>query len=257
MSSDIKDLVKKYWDKMPCGTRNIKYVEGTLEYYEAVSRNRYEIERWTHPFLEFGKWKGKRVLEVGCGVGSDLIEFAKQGAVITGMDLSPKSIELAGKRLELYKCAGNVFQGDAERIPFKDDTFDMVVSIGVLHHTPDIERAIGEIHRVLKEDGEIRIMLYHRASLVGLQMWLLYGLLAGNPFRKWDEIFYNHHESIGTKIYTVKEVKKMFVNFKHVEISTIVTMHDIRYARNKYLPICFKQLVPHCLGWNILIKGKK
>jgi ubiquinone/menaquinone biosynthesis C-methylase UbiE len=257
MSQELKKQIKEFWDKVPCGTGGIPYPEGTKEYYEAIAQNRFKKEFYIADFVDFERWRGKKVLEIGCGAGSDLIKFAQHGADITGIDLSSKSIELASKRLEVYGLSGKAIEADAETLQFEDNTFDAIYSCGVLHHTPDIIKAISEVRRVLKPDGEIRIMLYHRPSIVCLQMWILFGLLKGNPFKSIDDIFYNNHESVGTKVLTVRETHELFKDFKDLDIKTIVTMHDIRYARNRYLPAWFMKLVPHSLGWNLLIKGKK
>ncbi len=257
MQENLKTLVKGYWDAVPCGTRGIKYPEGSVKYYEAVSANRYKVDYYLPDFCEFGKWRGKRILEVGCGVGSDLCEFARNGAIITGMDLSTKSVELARKRMELYRLTGDVFEGDAEKIPFGENTFDMVYSHGVIHHTANHDKAVSEIYRVLKPSGEIRIMLYHKPSVVILQMYLVYGLFKLRPFCNVDEILANHHESKGTRAYTTKQVQLMFSKFRHVEVKTVVTSYDIRYARNRYLPRFMMRFIPKNFGWNILVRGEK
>lgn len=258
MSEELKKQIKDFWNAIPCGTGGIKYAEGTVAYYEEISRIRYQKEIYLKKEIaEFNKWNQKKLLEVGCGVGSDLVEYAKNGALVTAIDLSKKSVELTQDRLKLYGLKGEVYEADAESMPFEDNRFDVVVSFGVLHHTPDMAKAISEIYRVLKPGGEIRIMLYHKPSMVCLQMWVLYGLLAGKPFRKIDDIFYYHHESIGTKVFTANESKKLFAKFRDLNIKTVATLYDIRYGRNSYLPrwmICF---VPNVLGWNTFIKGKK
>ena len=248
----VKLKVKEYWDKVPCGTGNIAELEGTLSYYEAISENRYWVEPFIPEFAEFDKWKDKNVLEVGCGTGSDLIEFARKGAIVTGIDLSTKSIELAKRRLEIYQYVGGVFEADAESLPFEDNTFDMVYSLGVLHHTPDTEKAISEIYRVLKPGGNVKVMLYHKYSLVSLQVKILYGLL-----KNIDRLMAEHMESVGTKVYTVGEVRHMFSMFDNLKIKTRVSKHDIRYQRHKYLPDIFLKVVPDRIGWHITIDGTK
>ncbi len=182
-----KEAVKQYWDNEPCGTRDIPYPVGSLAYYEEIAEKRDKLEPFIAQYAQFDKWKGKKVLEVGCGVGSDLIRFAEAGAIVTGIDLSPRSVFLAQERLHLYKYNGVVIEADAENIPYKDDAFDFVYSMGVLHHTPNIEKAISEIYRVTKSGGKICAMLYHRNSIVALQMYLLFGLFALKPWRSTGE----------------------------------------------------------------------
>jgi ubiquinone/menaquinone biosynthesis C-methylase UbiE len=257
LSEELKKQIKDFWNTIPCGTGVTKNAQGTNEFYEDVSAYRKKRELFIPKYAEFEKWKGKKILEVGCGAGSDLIEFAKNGAVVSGIDLSNKSVELTIKRFELYGYKGVIKEADAENLPFDENTFDMVISNGVIHHTPDIVKAISEIYRIVKPDGEIRIMLYHKYSIVSLQMWIVYGLLKGKPFRSLDEIFYYHHESIGTKVYSAEDARELFSQFRDVEIKSVVSTHDVRYGRTRYLPNWTMKLVPDCLGWNLLVKGRK
>lgn len=252
-----KELVKQYWDNEPCGTRDIPYPVGSLAYYEAIAERRDRLEPFIAEYDQFDKWKDKKVLEVGCGVGSDLIKFAQAGADITGMDFSPRSVFLAKERLELYKCSGKVDEGDAENLPYNDGVCDFVFSWGCLHHTPNLEKAISEIHRVTKSGGKICVMLYNRHSIVALQMYLLFGLFKLRPSRSVADILANHHESLGTKAYTVVEVKQMFSAFRNLRIDTRITSYDLRYGRDRYLPIWIGRVIPQRFGWNIIVRGQK
>ena len=252
-----KEVVKQHWDEEPCGTRGIPYPVGSLAYFEEIAARRDRIAPCITDYVQLEKWKGKKVLEVGCGVGSDLIRFARSGACVTGIDLSSRSAFLAKERLHLYHYEGTVLEADAEDIPFVDDAFDFVYSLGVLHHTPDTQKAISEIYRVAKPGGEICIMLYHKPSLVTLQMYLLFGLFALKPFRSVEDILANHHESLGTKAYTVNEAQKMFTMFRELKVETCITSYDLRYKRDGYLPTWVGNLVPNYLGWNIILKGRK
>jgi SAM-dependent methyltransferase len=252
-----KESVRKYWNGTPCGTSGIAYAEGSLEYFEAIARNRNRLEPFIAEYAYFEKWAGKKVLEVGCGVGSDLLRFAKARAQVIGIDLSPKSASLARSRLYAYECQGDVLVADAEDLPFKSKEFDLIYSWGVLHHTPNPEKAIREIYRVTKLGGEICLMLYHRHSLVAVQLYLLFGLFAFRPFRSLKDIIANHHESPGTKAYTVAEARQMFSAFKGLEIKVRLTPYDLRYKRDKYLPRWVGKLIPQRLGWFMVIRGRK
>lgn len=252
-----KESVRRYWDDIPCGTGSIAYPEGSLEYFEAIAENRNQLEPFIAEYAQFEKWAGKKILEVGCGVGSDLLRFAKAGAQTVGIDFSPKSAFLAKSRLHAYNHQGDVLVADAENLPFKEEEFELIYSWGVLHHTPNPERAIHEIYRVTKPGGEVCIMLYHRHSLVALQLYLLFGLLAFRPFRDLKDIIANHHESPGTKAYTVAEARQMFSVFKELEIKVRLTPYDLRYKRDRYLPRWVGKLIPQRLGWFIVIRGRK
>ena len=252
-----KEAVQHFWDEAPCGTGNIAYPPGTLEYFEAIADNRNRLEPFIVEYAQFNKWTGKKILEIGCGAGTDLLQFALAGANAIGMDLSPHSAHLTGSRLHAYNCQGNALVADAENLPFKGDEFELTYSWGVLHHTPNPKRAIEEIYRVTKPGGGICIMLYHRHSLVSLQLYLLYGLLALKPFRSLKDILANHHESPGTKAYTVAETQQMFSAFKDLKIKIRLTPYDLRYKRDKYLPQWVSRLIPQRLGWFMIIQGQK
>ena len=194
---------------------------------------------------------------MGCGAGTDLMRFAQSGANVTGIDLSSASVLLAKERLNLYKLKGDLVNCDAENIPYKDNTFDFVYSWGAIHHTPNPEKAISEIYRVTKSGGEICVMLYHRYSLVSLQMYLMFGLFALKPFRNIEDILAKHHESLGTKAYTVGEVCQMFSMLKDLKVDVRVTSYDLRYSRDKFLPMWVGKVIPQCFGWNIIVQGRK
>jgi ubiquinone/menaquinone biosynthesis C-methylase UbiE len=252
-----KELVRRYWDDAPCGTGSITYPEGSAEYFEAIAEKRNKLEPFIADYARFDKWAAKKVLEVGCGVGSDLLRFARAGARVVGIDLSPKSVSLAKSRLQLHSCRGDVLVADAEKLPFKDNEFDLTYSWGVLHHTPNPERAIEEIYRVTKPGGEICVMLYHRHSLVAWQLYLLFGLFALRPFRSLKDIIANHHESPGTKAYSLAEARRMFSAFKELKINVCLTPYDLRYKRDRYLPRWVGRLIPQSFGWFMVIRGKK
>jgi len=254
---NLKELVRQHWDDEPCGTRGIPYPIGSLAYFETIAERRYRLNPHIAEYAQFDRWESKKVLEVGCGVGSDLLRFAQAGAIVTGIDLSERSVMLAKERFHLYKYDGTILQGDAEDMDFEDGTFDLAYSMGVLHHTPDIQKAIKEIYRVTKAGGEICVMLYHQPSLVALQMWLAFGLLKGKPFRSVDDIFATEHESLGTKAYTVDEARRMFSAFRDLRIDTVVTAYDLRYGRDRYLPMWMIRTVPHGFGWNLMVRGVK
>jgi ubiquinone/menaquinone biosynthesis C-methylase UbiE len=127
----------------------------------------------------------------------------------------------------VYGLQSNVSVDDAENLSLPDDSFDIVYSWGVLHHSPDTPKAIREVHRVLRPGGIARIMIYHRHSLTGYMLWLRYALLAGRPFRTLREIYAEHLESPGTKAYTVTEARKMFRDFSEVDMRVQLSFGDL------------------------------
>jgi len=150
---------------------NVKF--GTKEFFETVDQTFYEWNAPLHdndiPFSKiypYGRYKGKKVLEIGCGMGTMAMNWAKQGAHVTAVDLNPVAIEQTKNRFKLHDLKGTIKQCDANILDFKDESFDYVYSWGVLHHSPDLEKSLDELFRVLKTDGEFGIMLYNRHSFL-------------------------------------------------------------------------------------------
>ncbi|HYP52436.1 MAG TPA: class I SAM-dependent methyltransferase, partial [Pyrinomonadaceae bacterium] len=156
--------MREFWQANPCGTKFAEAEAGSRAFFERVEEHRYRTEWHIPEAAGFeGAW-GLRVLEVGCGLGTDGARFARAGAVYTGVDLTEAAVGLARRRFELDGLAGEFRVADAEGLPFADETFDLVYSHGVLHHTPDTARAVAEVRRVLKRGGRAVVMLYHRDS---------------------------------------------------------------------------------------------
>ncbi|HSQ24807.1 MAG TPA: class I SAM-dependent methyltransferase, partial [Pyrinomonadaceae bacterium] len=161
---ELKERVRAFWQEHPCGSKFSDAEMGTREFFDRVEAHRYGKE-WHIPIAaDFESTRGLKVLEIGCGLGTDGAQFARAGADYTGIDLTERSIELARKNFELSGLKGEFRVADAEKLDFADETFDVVYSHGVLHHTPDTEAAVREIHRVLKPGGRAIVMLYHRGS---------------------------------------------------------------------------------------------
>ncbi len=163
-TEDLKTRVRDFWQVNPCGTKFAGAEIGTREFFDEVERHRYQTEWHIPRVVGFDRWRGQKVLEVGCGLGTDAVNFARAGAIYTGVDLTEGSIALVRKRFEMEGLAAELRVADAEALPFADESFDMVYSHGVLHHTPDTRRAIDEVHRVLKPGGTAMVMLYHKSS---------------------------------------------------------------------------------------------
>ena len=164
LGAGLKERVRAFWQAHPCGTKFADAETGSREFFEAVEEHRYRTEWHIPEAAGFDKAKGLRVLEIGCGLGTDGARFARAGAVYTGVDLTEAAVGLARRRFELEGLAGEFRVADAERLEFADESFDLVYSHGVLHHTPDAAAAVREVRRVLKPGGRAVVMLYHRDS---------------------------------------------------------------------------------------------
>ncbi|MGP8143145.1 MAG: class I SAM-dependent methyltransferase [Terriglobales bacterium] len=216
----LKEDVRDFWDADPCGSRYL----GDCADFDAHARARYQLEPHIHGFAGFAQSRGQRVLEVGVGMGADYLEWLKAGAQATGVDLSSKSLEQAKRRCEMAGYAADLRVSDAEHLPFPDDTFDIVYSYGVMHHSPDTPQCILEAWRVLKPGGTLRIMIYHHPSLTGFMLWLRYGCLRGKSLR---QSVHDHLESPGTKSYTEGEARAILQGFEQIEVRQALSPGDL------------------------------
>ena len=160
------EAVKTYWDSRPCNIRHSPSPIGTKQYFDEVEARKYFVEPHIPLFAEFDKWNGKNVLEVGCGIGTDAINFLRSGANYTGVELSEQSLSLARRRSELFGFVGEFVYGNAEELSkyILPNKFDLIYSFGVLHHTPDISKALDEIRSFCHESTVLKIMLYAENS---------------------------------------------------------------------------------------------
>jgi SAM-dependent methyltransferase len=221
-----KQQVHDFWNDASCGER-LYLPTADRAGYEAQARIRYELEPFIRELARFSEARGKRVLEVGVGLGADHQQFAEAGSVLSGIDLTERAVEYTKRRLEAFGLRSDLGTGDAENLAFPDASFDIVYSWGVLHHSPDTPKAVAEVHRVLKPGGCARIMIYHKWSMVGLMLWARYGLLRVRPWTTLSEVYARYLESPGTKAYTVAEAHLLFAAFKDVRIRTLLGHGDL------------------------------
>lgn len=259
---------REQWEQDPCGAVYDREHElGTREFFDEVERYRYqEYAPWMPRVMEFEKFRGARLLEVGCGMGTDLLQFARGGAICTGIDLTPRSIEITRHRFKLYGADGDFMLSDGEHLPFRSESFDVVYSNGVLHHTPDTAGSIREVHRVLRPGGTAKVMLYHRNSLnYWLEIVLRRGVL-GLEFlrgRSAEEImsrvieFSDSNARPLVKVYSRKEVRELFGMFKDVRVEVEqLTRSELRIFSPLVSDSLFDRLC-QSIGWNVIITAKK
>ena len=162
------ETVKAYWDARPCNIRHSTLPVGTREYFDEVEARKYRVEPHIPGFAQFERWKGKRVLEVGCGIGTDTINFARAGAQVTAVDVSTESLSLAKKRAEVFGLSDRIrfSHADAERLgeAVPPEHYDLVYSFGVIHHTPHPARVMAEIRKFMTGTSELRLMVYAKNS---------------------------------------------------------------------------------------------
>lgn len=162
----IEDKIQDYWNRQPCNINHSKKPVGSAEYFDEVTAKRYRAEPHILDFAGFHQWRGKRVLEIGCGIGTDAEQFARHGADYVGIDLSRDSIGVALQRFKVYDLHGKFYHGSVTDLDFLTSLgqFDLVYSYGVLHHFPGMQQHIKNIHSVVLPHGEFRFMVYAKNS---------------------------------------------------------------------------------------------
>lgn len=215
-----KDAVREFWNAAPCGTR---YLDGRDD-FDTHARARYALEPHIFELADFQNARGLKVLEIGVGMGADYLEWLKAGAQATGVDLSAASVERARRRCELAGYKPDLRVADAELLPFPDQTFDVVYSYGVMHHSPDTAKCVREAWRVLKPGGQAKIMIYHHPSVTGAMLWLRHGLPHGKSLR---QSVFDHLESPGTKTYTRQEARQLFHDFSDIKVRLVFSPGDL------------------------------
>src|SRR5580704_14589115 len=162
------DQVRSYWDQRPCNIRHSPKPVGTKEYFDEVEARKYFVEPHIPRFAQFDRWQGKRVLEIGCGIGTDTINFVRNGAQVTAVDLSEKSLEIARGRSIVYGVQDRVgfVSGNAEELSrfVPVEPYDLIYSFGVIHHTPRPELVLQQLRQYARVGTTLQIMVYHRRS---------------------------------------------------------------------------------------------
>ena len=252
------------WDNDACGSHYVTEIEQhTLDWYKEVERYRYhEYAPWMPSVMGFARHAQEKVLEIGAGIGTDLAQFAENGAFVTDIDLSGGHLAHAKENFALRGLSGEFVHQDAEVLPFEDDTFDLVYSNGVIHHTPNTEHVVEEIYRVLRPGGRTVIMVYAENSLhywrnlvfqIGVRDGLLGVFSMAEIMSQFVEISDQDAKPL-VKVYTGVRVRNLFSEFDQVEVTK-------QQLTKEELPFLFRwlptQLVGQLLGWNLIIKASK
>ena len=262
--------VKAYWERQPLGSLELAETPGSAEFFKCFDGIRERDEGvFARPIYEFEEHSGERVLDIGCGNGWLVGNFARGGANVTGIDLTETGVRLTRRRLDLNSDPGTVVVGDAESLPFADDTFDFVTASGVLHHTPDTEGAVTEMVRVLKAGGGGMVSLYYRHPLIGKGLWpvtrfLLRHLVPTVPGRdsfaqvnSADDLVrvYDGNENPVGKAYSRSEIRRMLPNchVDRVEIHFFPT----RFVFSRLPPMWLRRLFDRWFGLMIYVRFTK
>jgi SAM-dependent methyltransferase len=174
ITANIED-VRKFWDSRPCNIRHSQKPVGTIEYFDEVEQKKFTAEPHVPGFCEFDRWRGKRVLEIGCGIGTMAVNFARAGADYTGVELSQESLKITQQRFDVYGLQGKFYLADAEQLSrvVPIESYDLVFSFGVIHHSPNPRRIIDQCRLYLGDDSTLKIMVYAANS------WKNYMIQAG------------------------------------------------------------------------------
>lgn len=259
-----KDEVQNQWDRDACGSHYVKEAkEDTLDWYLEVERYRYDVYGpWMLDLLEFDKHRGKKLLEVGGGLGTDHSQFARNGVITTDLDLSSGHLAHAKRNFELRGLPGEFVHGDAENMPFEDGTFDVVFSNGVIHHTPNTARVVDEMYRVLKPGGRVIIMVYAENSLhywrnlfytIGVENGKLGSVSMGDIMSESVEIS-EHGSKPLVKVYTKERLNNMFHRFTDRQIFQRQMVPEERPHMLRWVPM---SVMERLAGWNLIIKANK
>ena len=252
--SDIMGAIRAYWNEHIHDLEIAKHPIGTKEFFEELTAYRFEKLVYLPRRVDFTVYKGKRLLEVGCGVGLDLVRFAQHGAIVTGVDLAEASIKLAKKNFAFHGVTGDLQIMDGEHLDFNDESFDVAYAHGVLQYTADAKRMIQEIIRILKPGGEAILMVYNRYS------WL-------NLLSRLFGVQLEHEDAPVLRKYSIHEFRRMLGGFSHVEIIPERFPVKTRLHRglkalvyNRFFVGAFN-LIPRSIvrpfGWHLMAKAIK
>ena len=264
-SANWKENAKNLWNTTPCGS--VGEITGDLNYFLEVETNRYEeYAPWMKSFFEFGSYSGKKVLEIGFGQGTDLIQFSLAGAQCFGIDISERHLTLAKKNFELRGLEASLILQDASHIHFESNMFDLVYSFGVLHHTPDIQKCFLEAYRVLKPGGKFIITVYHKYSA-----FHLFSVLLANGFARRRYFTLGYDGLLSTiekgadgitikpfvRLYSPKKLKAMLVNFGDVSVHIKHLKASHFWKLEPVLPSFLLDFLEAYLGWYVVAKATK
>jgi SAM-dependent methyltransferase len=258
MTNNLVDKIKQYWNTQPCNIKHSLSEPGTEQYFNEVNDRRYFVEPHLRDFASFHLWRGRRVLEIGCGIGSDAEQFARHGAEYVGIDLSKESLGLCLQRFKVFGLEGKFYEmdgGDWNSLKSLGH-FDLVYSCGVLHHYPEVDQVIENIHRILNPGGELRFLVYAKNS------WK-YAMI-----QKGLDQFEAQSNCPYAKAYSKEEIYDLLSG--KFEVLRIRQDHCFMYNVPKYrqgeyalepwfeaMPVEMRAAVREYLGWHLLVKAQK
>jgi 2-polyprenyl-3-methyl-5-hydroxy-6-metoxy-1,4-benzoquinol methylase len=265
--------VRRYWDDRPCNIRHSPKPVGSREYFDEVEARKYFVEPHIPAFAEFERWKGKRVLEVGCGIGTDSVNFARAGAELTAVDLSGESLRMARQRASVMGVDDRIefVQANAEELTsaVSGGQYDLIYSFGVIHHTPRPECALAEMRALAAPGGTLKVMVYHRQS------WKVVWILAAEGrgrFWEADELIAKYSEAQTgcpiTYAYSRRGARELIerhgfaveqLSVDHVFPYRVRDYVEYRYVKEPYfrwMPNSLFRAFERRFGWHLLVTAR-
>jgi SAM-dependent methyltransferase len=266
------DEVRNYWDRRPCNIRHSPLPVGTAAYFDQVEARKYFVEPHIPGFAEFERWSGKSVLEIGCGIGTDTMNFARAGAKVTAIDVSAASVDLARKRADVFGLSDRIdfhianAENLADHIPPRK--YDLIYSFGVIHHSPHPEKIIEQIRSNFIGSGStLKLMVYNRYS------WKVFWMLLGERGRFWklDDIVAKHSEAQTgcpvTYSYSTNSVRELIGEVFEIEdafVDHIFPYRISKYVKHEYEKVWYFKFLPSSvfralekkLGWHLCVTAR-
>jgi SAM-dependent methyltransferase len=265
--------VKEYWDRRPCNIRHSPKPVGTKEYFDEVEARKSFVEPHIPTFAQFDRWPGKKVLEIGCGIGTDTINFARRGAQVTAVDLSEKSLEIARGRSIVYGVQNQVrfVSGNAEELSLfvPVEPYDLIYSFGVIHHTPRPELVLQQLRQYARSGTTLKIMVYHRYAWK--VMWILLTEGKGQFWKLSELVARNSEAQTGCPItytYTRREVRELCEHhgFRVTDMSVdhIFSYRIPDYVKYRYNKVLYFRWMPQPafrwlerhIGWHLCVTAE-
>lgn len=249
--------VRDYWNRQPCNIRHSLQPVGTKGYFNEVEWRKYFVEPHILNFAQFERWNRKKVLEVGCGIGTDAVNFARAGADLTVVELSEKSLAITKQRFDVFELKATFYHGNAEELSsfVPVEPYDLIYSFGVIHHTPHPERILEEMKKYSNSNTEIRIMLYAKWSWKNLLIFLS---LVQPEAQKNCPLVHT---------YSFDEIKWLMSDYHILEIRKehIFPFKIRNYIKHEYewvwyfrwIPKVLFQWLEQYLGTHVLVVAKK
>ena len=199
------EAVRDYWNRRIHDLDITTHPVGSRGFFDDLDQYHFEKLHHLPRLVAFDGYRGRSVLDVGCGAGVDLARFARGGAAVTGVDLAASAVELARANFAQQGLQGAFEVADGERLPFADNCFDLVYAHGVVQYTPDPQRLVDECRRVLKPGSEAVFQVYNRRS------WL-------NALSKLMKVGLEHEDAPVLRKFTIGEFRRLLRGFREVRI---------------------------------------